>query len=269
MLRFSVAPPSLLKDGNSSSYTNHHHNFNFDFNNFNFPYSHSIPRFRDLPHATSKVPLHSLCRAWERGSRLRWPHGGQDRWGSACLKSCNVRFVTWDLANFVDDLMHQHGRFFNCVTLTLIFAESFDSSKKNISGTRSQRLWLGSCLRTIWKWWANLCWDEQGSGDPQHEWARESSPKKSPKRLVIVKLSLMNSIRKRPDILDEVLSVDGYCWFGRSKTQRGPTVLATQSENLIFSLQEAKNAISHRGRALQLLRSWLVSNAETFAKEVQ
>ena len=32
--------------------------------------------------------------------------------------------------------------------------------------------------------------------------------------------------------------------------------------------KEAKNAISHRGRALQLLRSWLVSNAETFAKEV-
>ena len=92
MLRFSVAPPSLPKNGNSSSSTNHHHNFNLNFNNFNFPYSHSIPPSRDLLRATSKVPLHSLCRAWERGSRLRWPHGGQDRWGSACLESCNVRF---------------------------------------------------------------------------------------------------------------------------------------------------------------------------------
>ena len=33
--------------------------------------------------------------------------------------------------------------------------------------------------------------------------------------------------------------------------------------------QEAKNGISHRGRALQLLRTWLVSNEETFAKEAQ
>ncbi|CAK9096366.1 unnamed protein product [Durusdinium trenchii] len=31
--------------------------------------------------------------------------------------------------------------------------------------------------------------------------------------------------------------------------------------------KEAKNAISHRGRALQLLRTWLVNHAETFAQE--
>ncbi|CAJ1405472.1 unnamed protein product [Effrenium voratum] len=31
--------------------------------------------------------------------------------------------------------------------------------------------------------------------------------------------------------------------------------------------KEAKNKISHRGRALELLRAWLIQNAETFAKE--
>ena len=31
--------------------------------------------------------------------------------------------------------------------------------------------------------------------------------------------------------------------------------------------QEAKNAISHRARSLNLLRAWLTENAETFAQE--
>lgn len=33
--------------------------------------------------------------------------------------------------------------------------------------------------------------------------------------------------------------------------------------------KEDKNAISHRGRALEKLRSWLVANAEAFAKEAE
>lgn len=195
---------------NSSNSTNHH-NFNLNFNNFNFPYSHSIPRSRDLLRATSKVPLHSLCRTWERGSRLRWPHGGQDRWGSACLESCNVRFgefLWWFDASTWLFLQVCHLNFDFCRIVCFL--------KKNTSGTRSQRLWLGSCLRTIWKCWANLCWDEQGRG-----WSSAWVGKRIMPQLVVVKLSLMNSIRKSPDILDEVLSVDGFCWFGRSKTKCG------------------------------------------------
>lgn len=159
LLRFSVAPqvcqrmetaaaaPTTTTTSTSTSTTSTFH----------------TPIPFHLPEISSALParcLFTLCAG--PGKEVRVFDG---RTEGKIVEARHVwNLVTWDLANFFDDLMHRHGCFFNCVTLlNLIFSESF-ASKKNTSGTRSQRLWLGSCLRTIWKCWANLCRDEQGRG---------------------------------------------------------------------------------------------------------
>lgn len=64
---------------------------------------------------------------------------------------------------------------------------------------------------------------------------------------------------------------------GRIVPARGPTDFGwdpvfepDEGEGLTYAEmpKEEKNAISHRGRALTSLRSWLIGNAETFAAEV-
>ena len=115
--------------------------------------------------------------------------------------------------------MHRHGCFFNCVTLTLIFAESFDSFVLWIEARGPKDFGWDPVFEPSESAGQTFAEMNKEGGDPQHGWAREPCPKKSSKQLEIPKLSSMNSIRKSPDILDEVLSVDGFCWFGRGKNK--------------------------------------------------
>lgn len=122
MLRFSVVPPLFAKEWKQQQHQSPTttSTSTSTTSTFHTPIPFHVPEISSAPPARC---LFTLCAG--PGKEVRVFDG---RTEGKIVEARHVwNLVTWDLANFFDDLMHRHGCFFNCVTLTLIFAESFAS----------------------------------------------------------------------------------------------------------------------------------------------